>query len=29
MKFVLGEQGMPALQAWRERVNERASAKAR
>lgn len=29
MKFVPGEQGMQALQAWRDRVNERASAKVR
>jgi glutathione S-transferase len=29
MKFVPGEQGMPALQDWRERVNARASAKVR
>jgi len=29
MKFKPGNQGMPALQAWRDRVAERSSAKAR
>jgi glutathione S-transferase len=28
MKFVPGELGLQALQAWRERMNERPSAKA-
>jgi hypothetical protein len=27
MKFVPGDEGMHALQAWRDRVNERPSAK--
>jgi glutathione S-transferase len=27
LKFVPGDEGMPALQAWRERMNERPSAK--
>jgi hypothetical protein len=27
MKFVPGDEGMPALQAWRDRMNERSSAK--
>jgi hypothetical protein len=28
MKFVPGDEGMTALQAWRDRMNERPSAKA-
>jgi hypothetical protein len=27
MKFVPGDEGMSALQAWRDRMNERPSAK--
>ena len=27
MKFVPGDEGMPALQAWRDRMNERPSAR--